>query len=311
MAAMDALTLADFKLFIRLAALGRLSALARERQVPVSQISRALARIETQCGARLMHRSTHALTLTPEGERFLAHCLRLTQGFEDMEAEFTAGQGGPSGLVRVAASSVFARHLLVPSLPGLNARHPGLRIDVHVSDLLVDLAREGIDIALRVTPSPPDSSIARRIGEVGRGLYAAPAYAQAHGLPQHPDELAHHALVTNSMATHLNAWPFVVDGQPVRHNAQGRWQTSETALLLDMVTEGLGIGRVATMVAQPLLRAGRLVPVLAGYVDPQPLPLYAIVAGGRLRLPKLRACIDYWSADWANEEGLTATSSRP
>lgn len=308
---MDALTLADFKLFIRLAALGRLSALARERQVPVSQISRALARIETQCGARLMHRTTHALTLTPEGEQFLAHCRHLTQVADDLEAEFSAGQSGPSGLVRVAASSVIARHLVVPSLPGLRARHPGLRIDLHVSDLLVDLAREGIDIAIRTTRSPPDSSIARPIGQVGRGLYAAPAYAQAHGLPQHPDDLVHHALVTNSSATHLNAWPFVVDGQPVRHDAQGQWQTNETALLLDMVTQGLGIGRVMTLVAQPLLRAGRLLPVLPGFVDPQPLPLYAIVAGGRLRLPKLRACIDYWRADWVDESGLKAISSRP
>ncbi|MCA0175878.1 MAG: LysR family transcriptional regulator [Proteobacteria bacterium] len=308
---MDALTLADLKLFIRLAALGRLSALARERVVPVSQISRALARIETQCGARLMHRSTHALTLTPEGERFLAHCLHLTQGVEDLEAEFSAGRSGPSGLVRVAASSVIARHLVVPSLPGLSAHYPGLRIDIQVSDQLVDLAREGIDIAIRTTRSPPGSSIARPIGQVGRGLYAAPAYAQAHGLPQHPDELAHHTLVTNSAATHLNAWPFVVDGQPLRRDVQGQWQTSETALLLDMVAQGLGIGRVMTLVAQPLLRAGRLLPVLPAYVDPQPLPLYAIVAGGRLRLPKLRACIDYWSANWAGEEGLTATSSRP
>ena len=113
----------DLKLFARVAALGTLSAVARERDVPVSQVSRALARIEKTCGARLIHRSTHALALTPEGETFLDYCRRLTGTLEALEGEFAAQAGVASGLVRVAASTVIAQYLLLPSLASLSERH--------------------------------------------------------------------------------------------------------------------------------------------------------------------------------------------
>ena len=103
-AAMTGLTFDDLLLFARVAALGTLSALARERDVPVSQVSRTLARIEKTCGARLIHRSTHGLALTPEGETFLGYCHRIAATLEELEGEFATQAGEPSGLVRVAAS---------------------------------------------------------------------------------------------------------------------------------------------------------------------------------------------------------------
>src|SRR5881227_2351334 len=131
---MDGLAFDDLKLFARIAALGSLSAAAREREAPVSQVSRALARIEARCQARLLHRSTHGLALTDEGATFLAYCRRLTETFEEFEGEFAASAGSPSGRVRIAASSVIAEHLLVPGLEGLHRRHPALRVDLDVSD---------------------------------------------------------------------------------------------------------------------------------------------------------------------------------
>src|SRR5262245_19423744 len=104
MAAMDELAFDDLKLFARVAALGTLSAVARERDVPVSQVSRALARIEKICGARLIHRSTHGLALTAEGETFLDYCHRVTGTLEELEGEFATKAREPSGLVRVAVS---------------------------------------------------------------------------------------------------------------------------------------------------------------------------------------------------------------
>lgn len=105
---MKDLTFDDLHLFARVATMGTLSAVARERDVPVSQVSRALARIEKACHARLIHRSTHGLALTAEGETFLDACQRLSGTWEELEGEFATQAGAPSGRVRVAVSSVFA-----------------------------------------------------------------------------------------------------------------------------------------------------------------------------------------------------------
>ena len=294
---MNDLAFDDLQLFARVAALRNLSAVARERDVPVSQISRALTRIEKTCAARLIHRSTHGLALTAEGETFLDYCHRITGTLEQLESEFATQAGEARGLVRVAVSSVMAQYLLLPSLQALNERHPQLRLELEVSDRMADLARDGIDIAIRTSTSLPETLVARQIGLLGRALYAAPDYAARAGLPRHPDELREHRLIVNSAAPHLNHWPFIVDGVPVRLTAEGYWRANDTGLAANMVLEGLGIGRLATVAADPLVRQGRLVPVLADCIDPQPVPVYAVIASARQRLPKIKACIDFWT-EW-------------
>jgi len=294
---MDELTFDDLKLIVRVAALGSLSAVARERDVPVSQVSRSLARIEKACGARLVHRSTHGLALTAEGETFVDYCHRISGTLEQLEGEFAAKSREASGLVRVAASTVIAQYMLLPSLIGLNVRHPRLRIELEVSDRLVDMARNGIDIAIRTTSTLADTMIARQIGILGRALYASPAYLLGAGAPAHPDDLPRHRLIANSAAPQLNHWPFVIDGSPVKRAIEGYWRTNDTGLAANMVLQGLGIGRLATVAADPLVAQKRLVAVLPDYVDVQPVPIYAVTAGARQRLPKIKACIDYW-AGW-------------
>jgi DNA-binding transcriptional LysR family regulator len=293
---MDTLGFDDLRLFARVAALGTLSAVARERDVPVSQVSRTLTRIEKACGARLIHRSTHGLALTAEGGTFLAYCRSITGTLEELQAEFATSIGEASGLVRVAASTVIAQYLLLPSLAGLSERHPRLRVELEVSDRLADMARDGIDIAIR-TIALPDTMVARRIGTLGRALYCAPDYAARAGLPGHPEDLRAHRLVVNSAATQLNAWPFIVDGKPWTFAAEGVWRTNDTGLAANLVLQGLGIGRLATIAAESLVRQGRLVPVLPEFVDIQTVPIFAVIAAARQRLPKIGACVDYW-VEW-------------
>jgi DNA-binding transcriptional LysR family regulator len=312
---MEGLALDDLKLFARVAALGTLSAVARERDVPVSQISRVLTRLEKTCGARLIHRSTHGLALTAEGETFLDYCRRIAGALDELEADFATKAREASGLVRVAASTVIAQYLLLPSLAGLNARHPRLRIELEVSDRLVDMAREGIDIAIRTASALADTAVARQIGHLGRAIYASPAYAAQHGLPVQPADLRQHRLIANTAAPHLNHWPFVVDGQPLKLPIEGYWRSNDTGIVANMVLEGLGIGRLSTLVAEPMVLQRRLVRVLPDFTDPQAVAIYAVTAGARQRLPKIKACIDYW-AEWigAGEPAPgapTPTTTRP
>ena len=292
---MKKLAFDDFQLFARIAAHGSLSAVARERNAPVSQVSRALMRIEAACGARLIHRSTHGLALTAEGEIFLEHCQRIVGALDELEGEFATASEDVSGRVRVAASSAVAQHLILPSLADLGRLHPHLQVDLEVADRLVDLVRDGIDVAIRTATSLPDTMVARRIGDLARALYAAPDYLAEKGTPARVEDLLHHRLITNTAAPQLNRWPFKVDGVVSWVSATGPWRTNDTGMVASMTLQGLGIGRLATVVAEPLVRQGRLVPVLPALVDPQPAALFAVTATARQRLPKIRACIDFWA----------------
>ncbi len=174
------LQLDDVALFTRIAELGTLSAAARERDVPVSQVTRALVRLEASAKVRLLHRSTHGLSLTDEGDTFLAYARRLLDTTAELSSELTGKLSGPSGWVRISVSPLLAQTVIAPSLSTLYARYPELHIDLCADDRMADMARDGIDIAIRTGTPNGDTLVARQIGSNRRALYAAPSYlAQA------------------------------------------------------------------------------------------------------------------------------------
>lgn len=291
------MNLDDLRLFVRVAELGTLSSVARERDVAVSQISRTMSQLEAHCGVQLLRRTTHGLSLTAEGEVFLGYCRNIAQTLDELDGEFTSRARNVRGVVRVAVSANMAQHVLVPSLPALVARHPGLTIELQVSDALVDMSRDGIDIAIRTGSTQTEEVIARQIGSHGRRLYASPAYLKKHGKPKHPDELAKHRIITTSTAPRLNDWPFVLDGKTVVRPMHGHLRASSTAITQEMALAGLGICRVHDLIAAPLVRRGELIEVLAKFTDQQVVPVYAMMLPERHRLPKIRACVDFW-AEW-------------
>lgn len=303
---MKTLAFNDLQLFVRVATLGSLSAAARERAVPVSQVSRALVRIEARCAARLVHRSTHGLSLTPEGHTFLGYCQHLVGTLEELEGAFSHQAQEIRGRVRVAASAAMVQHQLLPSLATLHQRHPLLRVELEVGDPLSDMARDGIDIAIRTMAHLPDTVVARQIGTLGRALYATPDYLAQAGTPTEPTDLHQHRLITHSAAPHLNHWPFAAHGKAFTVLADGHWCANDTGVLASMVLQGLGIGRLATLVGQPLVQQGRLVAVLPEWVATQPAPVYAVTASARHRLPKIRACVDHWAAWLAQDTAPVA-----
>jgi DNA-binding transcriptional LysR family regulator len=291
------LQLDDVALFVRVATLGTLSAAARERDVPVSQVTRALARLEADCGVRLMHRSTHGLSLTDEGDAFLAQARRLLDIQAELQADLSGKLGRPSGWVRVSVSAVLAQDVIAPSLPSLYERHPELRLDIAADDRIIDMAREGIDVAIRTGTPRSDTVVARQIGELTRSLYASPAYLERFGTPHHPDDLRQHRLVTYSTPASLNEWAWR-DGRAGKHfMAQGHTRVDNTAAMVALVEAGAGISRIADLVAAPRVAQGHLVPVLPGVFSPEPVAMYAVMLRERHRLPKVRACIDHW-AEW-------------
>ncbi len=297
------LDLDDAAMFLRVAELGSLSAAARERHAPVSLVSRTLVRLEERCGARLMHRSTHGLSLTDEGDTFAAHARRLLDTRDELAAAFRHKRAGPSGWVRLSVSPVLAETLIVPSLPSLYEAHPQLQLEVLADDRISDMARDGVDIAIRTGAVLGDNLVARPIAEHGRRLCAAPDYLARFGTPQHPDELAAHRLITSSASPGINRWPWATRaGQPkgAVFLAQGHTRTDNSAILLSLALRGVGIARLNDLLSAPHMARGELVPVLDDWFDHSRIPIYAVMLAERHRLPKLRACIDHW-AQWLSQ----------
>jgi DNA-binding transcriptional LysR family regulator len=296
------LQLDDVALFLRVVELGTLSAAARERNVPVSQVTRALARLEATCGVRLLNRSTHGLSLTDEGDTFVAHSRTLLDTTAALHAELTGKLGSPSGWVRVSTSPLLAQMIVVPSLPTLYENNPQLHIDLNADDRMTDMAREGIDIAIRTGTTHSDTVVARQIGDYTRRLYAAPAYLARFGTPQHPDDLSQHRLLANSVNPVLNRWTFhsAADGKPTELQVSGHTRTDNSAILMSLVQQGVGVARLMDLLAEPLVRRGELVPLLRADLGSPRVPIYAVMPRQRQRLPKIRACIDHWAA-WLDE----------
>lgn len=307
------LQLDDVALFLRIVDLGSLSAAARERVVPVSQVTRALARLETVCGARLLHRTTHALSLTDEGDAFQSHARRMVEARDDLQGELGGRREGPRGWVRLAVSPVIAQALIAPSLPSLYQRHPLLHVDIRADDRVVDMVREGIDVAIRTGSPAGELLVARPVGQLSRSLYASPAYLRQQGRPHTMAELTRHRLLANVASPALNRWNWGDPARPQQWQVDGHTRTDNTAVLLALALAGVGIGRIVDLVAAPAVARGELVRVLDTEVLGDPVPMFAVTLPDRHRLPKVRACIDHWAAwmEQAARAGPPVRGRRP
>ena len=287
----------DVALFVRIIDTGSLSGAARERDVPVSKVTRALARLEAGCATRLLNRSTHGLSLTDEGDTFLAWARSTLLSTEALQSDLSGRLAGPRGWVRVGVSAVLAQTVIAPALPGLYERWPGLQLDIAADDRIADMARDGIDIAFRTGSPSSDTVVARQIGVLSRALYAAPAYLAKFGTPRQPGELSAHRLIASGANPQLNHWAYQAGRTAAEFVADGHTRTDNTATALALVRHGAGIGRILTLAAEPLVASGELVRVLPELFVTSPVPMFAVMPQQRQRLPKIRACLDYFS-EW-------------
>lgn len=304
------LDLSDAALFVRVAELGTLSAAAKERNEPVSQVSRAIVRIEKTLGVRLLHRTTHGLSLTDEGDTFLSHARRMLDTASELSAELSGRISGPSGWVRVAVSPILAQLVIVPSLRTLYKKYPKIQIDIAADDRAVDLSRDGIDVAIRAGVPLNENLVARKIGEHGRKLYAAPSYLREFGTPKRVEDLDKHRLIGNSASPSLNRWTLAsheaakrttpatrkkpIDAQTL--TIKGHTRADNTSIVLALALEGVGIARLNELLVAPLVASGQLMQVLGKFELEAQNEVYAVMLRERQRLPKVRACIDHWES---------------
>ncbi|MFJ5368322.1 LysR family transcriptional regulator, partial [Bosea sp. CER48] len=197
----------EMEVFARVVELGGFSPAARALRMTPSAVSKLVARLEARLGVRLIVRSTRKFMLTEEGTTFHERTLRVLADLDEAERAVAACQV-PRGRLRVNTNVPFGRHFLLPLVPRFATFHPGVQLDLTLSDAVVDLVDERADVAIRVGPLRSSLLVARKLGESRVAVVASPAYLAARGSPADPGDLAKHDLVTFNFARHSDAWPF-------------------------------------------------------------------------------------------------------
>ncbi len=184
----------DLRFFVAVAREGSLLAAARNLRVNPATVSRRIDRLEQALGRRLFHRSNMGYTISEDGERILGHAQALESEIFDLDRT-AADNEDLGGVVTVTLTEALAESFLIPLLPGLRAHYPGIRIDLIRDDRSLNLSRREADIALRLVRPKQDGLMQRKIGELGFGLYATPAYLKENGTPQNQRQLSRHRVI--------------------------------------------------------------------------------------------------------------------
>ena len=287
----------EMEVFVRAVELGGFSLAARDLRMTPSAVSKLVARLERRLGARLINRSTRKLLLTAEGQAFLERAHRVLADLDEAERAVTAG-AVPRGLVRVNCNVPFGLHRLLPLVPRFTAAHPDVRLDIALTDRVIDLMDERADVAIRVGSMRPSQLMARKLGQSRMAVVAAPTYLARRGVPQTPYDLDAHNCIAFNFARHVDEWSFIVDGTHVSLPARGDVVAGDGEISRRLALAGQGVTRLSLFHIRPDIKAGRLVPMLEAYNPGDVEEVNVVYVGHGGRLPaRVRALIDFLAAE--------------
>lgn len=282
------------RVFVRVAETRSFTQAAKRLGLTSSAVSKAITRLEQELGVRLLHRTTRSVGLTNDGSSFFEQCLQILGQIEDAENLLGRATSSPRGRLRVHLPVGFGRRVIMPMLPRFLAQHPGLMVDAELSDRTIDLAYEGIDVAVQIGELADARLIARKLCHLRFMACASPQYLARHGEPRTPDELdKHHCMAYVMMHTgRYREWPFSKNGVPCPKTVSGHLNVNNSESLLEAAMSGLGIAMISNFIAAEAIRAGRLRPILTDYVE-EGLPVSVVYLPSRNLSPKVRAFADF------------------
>jgi len=266
---------------------------ARRLGMSKSAVSKQVSQLEDRVGARLLQRTTRRVSLTDVGATFYERCARILAEAEEAELAVSRLQSAPRGTLRISAPMSFGRSHLAPAVAEFLCHYPELRVDMQLSDRVVDLVDEGYDLAVRIARLTDSSLIARRLCPAPRVTCAAPAYLAARGTPLHPGELTSHNCLLYSYLSTGDTWHFPQPGRgDIAVPVTGTFRANNGDVLLEGAMAGLGIVVAPAFMAEPALADGRLVEILADYRD-LGAAVHAVYPHNRHLPVKVRAFIDF------------------
>ena len=256
-------------------------------------VSKAITRLEAHLGQSLFHRTSRRLALTEAGKPLAEHAARILAEARLAEESANDAASAPTGRVRLAAPMSFGITNVAPLLAEFLAAHPGIEVDLHLSDARVDIVAEGFDVALRIAELPDSSLRARRLCTINSYIVAAPNYLAANGTPTHPAQLGEHRLFGYSNV--VGPWRFHgPGGAEVSVRAQGPLTANSGEAILPALVAGLGIARLPEFIVGAALASGALVSILADWA-PAPIGLHLLTPPSPLRPARVEALIAFLS----------------
>ena len=290
---MDGLDL--LKTFREVAARGSFSRAATALGMSKANVSKYVAQLEERFGVRLLNRSTRSVSLTDAGQLLLDRSQPLMEMIQLTQSELQEHAGHPRGRLRVTAPHGLTQGNFLGLIGAFMSTYPEVHVSLHLSNRVIDLVEEGVDVALRMGRIRDENLIVRRLRLMELALCAAPTYWARRGMPAKPDDMRRHDVLTYSLAGGPPHLPFEVDGEPYSVPVTSRMDANDAAPLIGVALAGLGAVCVPAMMAQQHIERGALVPVLKEYM-PRDLWLYAAYTQRRHNSAALRALLDFLEA---------------
>jgi DNA-binding transcriptional LysR family regulator len=285
--------------FARVVEAGSFAGAATRLGVSVSSVSRLVADLEAHLGVRLLNRTTRRISLTEAGRAFHERSIQLLADLEEAEASASAGAAVPRGTLRLSGPVTFGTEQLAPALARFMQRYPTVKLELELSDRMVDLVDEGFDAAVRIGAVGGQNLVARRVGSTKLVCCASPAYLAAHGEPRSPEDLARHACLLYQYAPQRDTWPFT-DKQGVerRIRVTGPAYANNGAFLVALARDGIGVAYEPDFIVGDDVRAGRLVPLLRSYTGATGA-ISVVYASRRHLSAKVRAFTEFLAQHFA------------
>jgi len=285
-------TIDAMRVFVAVVERNGFSAAAEALDLSTAAVTRQIAALEKRLSARLLNRTTRRVSPTSVGAAYYQRCVQLLAEFDALEASVGAQALQPSGRLRINAPVSYGIARLAALLPGYNALHPQVELDLQLSDRLVDMVEEGFDLAIRITRQPAPSLIARRLAQARISLCAAPSYLARRGVPSTPEQLTGHDCLTYTYQGGGESWQLLGPQGEVSVPLLPRMRANNGEVLREAAIAGMGIISQPDFIIGQALADGLLVPVLPAWEAP-PIGIHAVYASRSHLAPKVRSFIDY------------------
>lgn len=294
--------------FVQTATTGSFAAAARTLGVSAAAVSKNVAGLEKSLGIRLLNRTTRAIQLTEEGELFLRKARIAIDALNTAVDTVSASHGEPHGKVRISTSVAFGREQLMPLLPGLLSRYPGITVTVDFDDRVTDLVRDGYDIALRGGHVRDSALISRPVCRLNTVLVATPTYLSTHGVPSTIAEISGHRLIARRFLSGIvDTWSFLgCDGSIITLDPTdiATLILSAPEAVVEASLSGVGIAQVPVHLAWPQLISGRLKIVMHEQHHPGPYEMTIQYPHRALIASRVSAVVDYLLKSFSTNEAI-------
>jgi DNA-binding transcriptional LysR family regulator len=285
--------------FVAVADLKGFAPAARKLGLSPSAVTRLIAALEDRLGARLLQRTTRSVTLTDGGSRYLERVRRILADVEEAEGSAEGERTRPGGRLVVSAPVGFGRLHVSPVMSAYLKRYFEVTGELRLSDRMINLVEDGVDLAVRIGHLADSSLVARHVGEMRRIIVASNAYLREYGEPETPQAIDSHQTIQFGAMAIPPDWRFIRDDREVRVTVTPRFVTNSADAAIQYAEQGGGLTRVLAYQAADAIKGGRLKIVLAKFEQPA-LPIHIVYPTSRLLSAKVRTFIDLVieTTDW-------------